>query len=148
MDPERKIIWDLTQHVGKRVARKTIRHLQQLEAGLSGDNSGLKNVWDEFCIQVQDEDSFFRESYDDLIESSIKWFIEELPSHEQGALYLQTDGGMEWLYDDPEEHAGTILCDYYEIARYIFREFLIPEADEWSNERIRYYLGRIGPSTY
>ena len=65
MKPEEKIVEELASEIGKRITRKTIRDLQKMgEEFMSSGDSGLENVWDEICVQVQYDKSMFWDLYD------------------------------------------------------------------------------------
>ncbi|MBS3948993.1 MAG: hypothetical protein KGZ57_11990 [Dethiobacter sp.] len=55
MNYKDKIISDIAESACEIIAKKVIRKLQQLKDMLSGDDTPLKNVWDEICVQVQGE---------------------------------------------------------------------------------------------
>ena len=57
MDWEHYILSKIAAKKAKQVARKAISDLHKFDDTLSGDDSGLKNVWDEICVQVQGEQS-------------------------------------------------------------------------------------------
>jgi len=55
---ESAIVHDLAKQICRRLTGRTIAALQELNACmLSGDDSGLVNVWDEICAQIQYEES-------------------------------------------------------------------------------------------
>ena len=56
---EVSIIYTVAKLSASRIARKAIHDLQQMTVTMSGDDSGLKNTWDEICVQIQQEESFF-----------------------------------------------------------------------------------------
>ena len=64
----------------KRIARKTFHHLQKCkrESGMmqSEPDSGLENIWDEVCVQVQREHSALWDLYEEYILTSITGFLE------------------------------------------------------------------------
>jgi hypothetical protein len=61
---EEGIVAAVADAAAKRICRRTIRHFQAIKAELSGDDSGLATVWDEICVQFQDESSILWEFYD------------------------------------------------------------------------------------
>lgn len=64
---ESTIVADLAEQVCKRITRSTIRGLQSMERGLSPEDSGLENPWDEICVQVQCQESIYRSRLDELM---------------------------------------------------------------------------------
>ena len=49
---ESVIVRDLARQVCRRVTQRTIDSLIKMKICLSGDDSELKNTWDEICVQV------------------------------------------------------------------------------------------------
>ena len=100
MDERDRIIASIGQRECKRLANKVRRELQRMTAEmLSGDDTCLKNIWDEVCIQVQGEESFFWESYEDVIDRLIRSNVEKLTPDIRQAIWLQTDSGQSWAWD-------------------------------------------------
>ena len=63
---ETRIVQALAESVCQHVSDKTIRALQGMTDAnmlLSGDDSGLINVWEEICVQLQNEESFYWDTY-------------------------------------------------------------------------------------
>ena len=57
-DPASEIVSKLGASVLDRLVRGVVRDLQAMKDGLqSGDDSGLANIWDEVCVQVQYQES-------------------------------------------------------------------------------------------
>jgi hypothetical protein len=71
------------------------------ESRLSGDDSGLEDVWEEFKYQAQREESFAFDLYVETIESFCKAVIEKLPGHELEFLWLNCD-----MYFDHDDDSG------------------------------------------
>lgn len=46
-----KIILDIAESACETIAKKVIRKFQQSKDMMSGDDTLLKNVWDEICVQ-------------------------------------------------------------------------------------------------
>lgn len=148
MKPERRLIYKFADESAKKITRKTISALQNIKDTLSGDDSGLINVWDEICVQVQYKSSFYWDAYDQMAHSFVLSFVEELKEHEKLALWFRTAQGWDWLYDhgdkDEDEDDGTsnIFYSDSDIEDYIVNEYLYRKAESWSNDRIRAYLSR------
>jgi hypothetical protein len=121
--------------VAKRVARRVVRTLIGMREGLqSGDDSGLVNVWEEICVQVQDEESFFWEAYDHTVRSMVGGEVEGLPRPVLVALWQWLDSIGE-VRDDDDAYCLDDVTEY--VVREVYRM-----AEEWSNRRIRAYLAR------
>jgi len=60
MDYRDNLIEEIASIESKRIVRRVIQFLQQMTEGrLSGDDSGLRNVWDEVCVQVRGQESVY-----------------------------------------------------------------------------------------
>lgn len=138
---EVSIIYTVAKLSASRIARKAIHDLQQMTVTMSGDDSGLKNTWDEICVQIQQEESFFWDAYDQTVYSIVDGHISELLEHEREAIWLQTETGIDWSCDEPEARNGYPVVDD-DIVQYVTKEYVYPEADRWSNARIRQYIER------
>jgi hypothetical protein len=135
------IVVAVAEHTAERITRLAIRDLQRMKSDLSGEGSGLANVWNEICVQVQHEESLAWDVYDPTAHAVVDALVVELLPHEQAALWLQTDQGIEWDSDDPAERATTpVTTD--DIAAYLLRDYIYAAAANWSNVRIRAYLER------
>src|SRR4051812_33832365 len=101
MDVQDKIIATLADRECKRLSRRVIRHLQSMkDSMLSGDDSALANFWDEFCVQVQGQESGFWEHYVDLVNQIVLGFVEKLDSETKKAIWLQTDEAADSTYEE------------------------------------------------
>ena len=119
----------------EKIAHKVVRELQNLKnCTLSGDDSGLQNVWDEICVQVQYEESFEWEIYVDLIKKYISDQLESLKSELIKAMWLETEEGD--MYDWNEDKGWNEDA----VVEYILREHILSAADTHSNDRIRRFL--------
>lgn len=139
---EHSIVRQLAEHVSRRLCQRAIEELQGMTEGLgSGDDSGLESVWDEICVQMQYEQSVMWEVYVETMEGLLFGLVEELPTHEQEALWLVTDPGEEWDCEDEDQREPyPVLHD--DMVRHLLNEHLLPEAGRWSNDRISAYLER------
>jgi hypothetical protein len=144
MKPEHRIVSELAEAVCKRVARQTRTALTQMtDCRLSGEDSPLANTWDEYCVQVQGEDSVFWSAYKDIISAIVGGFVGKLERFEIEAIWFQTEEGSDWLYDqgllDPPSKARPAF-DESSVVDFIIQEHISPMADNWSNKRIRDYI--------
>lgn len=103
----------IEQHIvaawAKRLAADAISGvidaLEQMEPVLSGD-SGLANVWEEVCAQVQGEESSEWSAYENTIYDLLYTVVEGLGRDEQLALWAVTDEGWDYIYDHHDERNG------------------------------------------
>jgi hypothetical protein len=71
--------------------------------------------------------------------------LEQVSHHERQAIWLQTEAGWDWLWelDNPEDERGKpakVPFDDSESADYVYRKYLLPFAEEYSNSSIDQYL--------
>lgn len=138
---ESGIVKAVAKQAIQRITRKVIADLQRMEYTLSGEDSELKTTWDEICVQVQYEQSFAWDVYDDTVKATVGACICNLPVYEQEAIWLQTEPGFNWDCKEPETR---VTYPVYEddITEYITNEYIYKEAGRWSNARIRSFIER------
>lgn len=142
MKVEKDLVKEFAEEIAERITKRTVFALQKIKNTLSGDDSGLKNAWDEICVQVQYEESLFWNTYDEIVQSFVLAYIEELKSYEKLAIWLQTEQGWGWAYDydgQSDEHPSVFIED---IVQYITQEYIYSKARDWSNNRIKSYLDK------
>jgi hypothetical protein len=124
----------------QRVSSRAIRTLQKMTEGLqSGDDSGLTNAWEELCVQIQYEQSFYWDAYEGTVRQVLAQEVEKLPVYECEAIWLQTPEGKDWDAEDEESRDRYPVVED-EIVEYLKDEYVYSAAGKWSNERIRKYL--------
>ena len=140
MDPRDLIISRIADRECQRISRKVVRCLQRMTKGMqSGDDSGLRNVWDEGCVQVQGEHSVMWDVYLETIRDMITGHLANLDGAVKQAIWLQTNSGMEW---DPDDEDNDIFYADDEIADYILSDYLLFSAADWTNGRIEKFKER------
>ncbi len=107
---------------------------------LSGEDSGLANVWDEICVQRQVEESFAWEAYEQTAHALIDGKLSEISQRWLSALWLLTENGGDWTNEHFDDGAQPepYLPD---VASYVFDE-LMNAAEDHTNPRIRAYRDR------
>lgn len=136
-----KIISEMAGIECKRVSRKVVRELQKMTEGMqSGDDTPLKNIWDEICVQVQGEQSMFWELYLDTVRFFIQAKIEALDAKTKQAIWLQTNEGLDWAIDN--EDRETMAFSEDDIIDHILHDYVLSKAADWTNKRIEKYLER------
>lgn len=138
--------------VADKVCDGVIEDLKQITTTLSGDDSGLRNTWEEICVQVQGEESFFWDAYQTVMHDAILGALMTVEQRDLASLWLQSEEGWSWSWDmeneDPaigndaaKAEATEIPFDQEEIAKYIIQEHLMVRAENYSNQRIATFLG-------
>ncbi len=141
-----KIISDLAEAACKRLSRKVIGSLTKMTDGMqSEDDTPLKNIWDEICVQVQDEQAGMWDHYLDTIQPIILGEVVELDAATKQAIWLQTDEGIDWQLDNEdqdgqEDRKVPIVCE--DITQYILDGFVLSAAETWTNTSIEKFLER------
>lgn len=135
------IIRAVAEQAAARVARKVIRDLQRMHHKLSGEDTEVRTTWDEICVQVQYEYSYYWDVYDETVRSLLAAYVEKLAEYEREALWLQSDAGFDWRFDNPKERFPYPVCDD-DIVDHLAREHVYAEAGRWSNFRIRAFIER------
>ena len=143
---ESTIVRDFAEDVCRRLTRRVLRSLRGMtDTRLSGDDSGLTNVWDEVCVQVQFEQSVFWDAYEQTVTALVAGEFAKLSLHEREAVWLQSPEGANWSCEDEDEREPAPVYDPQAVD-HIVREFVYAEAGRWSNPQIREYLEQSGSS--
>ena len=124
----------------KRLLRQLISELQDMQDTLSGDDSGLVNVWDEICAQQQIEEFCSWDAYDLTIRSLIEGTVSEMSRAEQLELWLQTETGWSWAYDNESREESPCPCDE-DIGEHLYGRLMSVAAD-YLNHRVIGYRNR------
>ncbi len=142
---EQHIVAAWAKQLRDKVIKNSIATLEQIDSNelLSGDDSGLKNVWEEICVQVQDEPSVFWDTYVETLESLLAECIELLDRDARLALWTVTDEGWDYLYDHyaDDEGVGDVPLVEDEIVAKL-KDELLAVAASFSNQRITKFLQR------
>lgn len=138
---ETEIIRTVAEYAAGRIARRVIADLQRMRATLSGSDTGLKTTWDEICAQMQSDPSVTWWAYDETVRALVAAYLADLPLHEKEALWLQTDAGEAWVFEDERDRDPDPVCDR-EVIDYVTGETIYAEAARWSNARIRAFIDR------
>jgi hypothetical protein len=142
MEYRDEIISGLANKACEAISGVVIRALTKMTDGMqSGDDSGLENVWEEICVQVQGEESVFWEAYLETIESLILKELSELDAATKQAIWLQSEQGIDWRYDNEDENSGEkVPIDTQDIPKYVMDTFVLSAAANQTNRRIEKYL--------
>ena len=134
---------DLVAGLKEELVRQTIKSLEEIgeDSLLSGDDSGLKSVWEEICVQVQHEESCFWDTYVTVIDDFLTTLVDELPQDERLALWLSTDTGCDWLAEneDADRNGDAPGIGVEDIVDEL-RSDLLSKAADFENSRIERYL--------
>lgn len=130
--------------VAKIIVNKTKAFLENQKDLTSGDDTCLENNWEEYCLQVQHEESIAWDSYMAHIESLFQRFYDELPIEEQFTLWLETEGGQDWYWEDDNrinddfKYAEVPIC--FEDCIKLLMSELSAIAIDFESENITNYI--------
>ncbi len=136
---ENDCIEQIKNYHTKFIVNKTIRELKKLkDTQLSGDDSGLKNFWEEYAVQLQEEQSFFFDAYVDTIKNFVDAEISKQPEEIQKLLDFSENEN----FDEDDEFENNKF--YY--ARDFAIDKIIEDIDSiainFENKNITKYLER------
>jgi hypothetical protein len=120
MEFVKQIINNKYDRCTKRVIER-IKDLGRPDFCLSGDDSGLDNVWEEFKSQVQEEESFFYEAYEDTIRAICRELLKTISLDEIKLMWIFSNAYYDHYEDDfpediEEEVENELYSRIYEIA--------------------------------
>lgn len=151
-DDFEELTHDCATEAAEAVTQRVVAALKKITVTLSGDDDGLENTWEEICVQVQGEESFFWDTYGEVMKDITRGELGNLPYRDLAALWLRTDDGWDWLSDvayEAEQNTESARCsdaqhipyDLNAIANNIHAR-LISIAEDDSNDNIEAYLER------
>ncbi len=137
MDYRDRIISDIAKADCAQICRKVILALPKMTDGIqSGDNSPLKNIWDEVCVQVRYHQSAFWDLYLYTIRTIIVSEVERFEARRKPAIWLQTREGMEWEINNDDDQQAPGYCDD-DITEHILCDVVLTRSAFWR------YLGHV-----
>jgi len=149
MEYKDKIITTVAEKACQQVAAKVIKTLRDEKKGLqSGDDSGLINIWDEICVQMQREQSEMWDLYQDMITGFVEAELCKLDSSVIESIWLQTVNGEVWDEENQSNEEANIIGhnddnEFYFIdiaPREKFVDNVIPDSVEYSTEDVTNYI--------
>ena len=152
-DLHEELVHEFANIAATRTATSAMKYLIKSKHTLSAEDSGLKNTWDEICVQVQDIRTYFWDGYVASMRDAVLSAMMSLGKIEIAAIWLQTDEGNNWsrnltdpefanAFPDPTANELHELIDEEYVAEYIINQHLESLAFKYSNERIRGFLHR------
>ena len=132
IDAQYKLLSDLYLDISNSILPGIVNQLQEMKDGalLSGEDSGMENVWEEICVQIQNEKSFEWPMYVITIEGIIEKELDKLPHS-----FKQVISYMSGLNDEPDM---TGYFPHHAIES--IKDDLFSVAMNYSNQRIEDYL--------
>jgi hypothetical protein len=135
---EDAVIRQLAKAAVDRTVAAAVTKLDEMHDCLSGDDSPLETVWEEICVQVQHEQSFSWDAYDQVVRDLIEGELPNLQDFELTAIWFQTDEGLDWVCTDPEDRDNDVFMND-DVINHI-ADALYSLAADFERDRIREYL--------
>lgn len=82
-----------------RYSSAAVALLMASKHSLLGDDNDLKNTWEEICVQVQGEKTFFWSAYEAALNDAVLASLFSIEDRDRRAIWLQTDAGWDWHWD-------------------------------------------------
>lgn len=139
--PEKKFLNSFAKEIVSTLVQQAISQLKKNngQSLLSGDDTGLRNTWEEICVQVRDEESLYWDSvYLPTIEEVLKDGYHQLDKLQKSilAFYLTNemvdDEGSVNFNDDEviDELKTLLLCEAFDYSNYRIEKYLYGEEEE------------------
>lgn len=102
---------------------EVIRNLETTDKTLSPDDLKLDSLWEEFCYQIQNGESYDWALYEDHIRQLCKYEIDDVPISEIKLLWLETDAYIYCCgYEDDEYLTPTFDTMVEDVGEKIYQE--------------------------
>jgi hypothetical protein len=134
------LVREVAAKATENVVAKAIKHLKGLRSDLSGEDSGLGTVWLEYCAQVQGEQSYAWQHYEDLALDTVRSAVAELAAFELQAVWLDTPAGADWL-DAAGSDRSAVPASADVVAKEIY-DTVWQRASDWEDRRLERYKSR------
>ncbi len=131
---EYRLLVGLNRLFVDKITVRIITQLRKLKRNhLLSSDSGLKNVWEEICAQVQGGDSYYWEEYQETINKFIKEDLERKPK-----LVIELICYMGSITHSEISEANDRPSIYHGVAE--INDALLEKAGSYSNSSIRKHL--------
>lgn len=131
------VIRHFAEPICEAVADEVISELKQMKGDclLSGDDSPLKNTWEEVCVQVQGDESVYWDAYETTVRTMIAQHVNGMAEHERLAIWYQTEDRQEWWLESVEDREVEAPVDDGAVISHI-EKIVYSKAEDFSNENI------------
>ena len=104
---EASIVAEWASQLSKDAVAQVVEQLMSMKPEMmQSSGTGLKNVWEEFCAQIQQEKSVFYDAYEVIIDRILEQYIQTLSRKAQLALWSTADQGWDWIYENFADSDG------------------------------------------
>ena len=134
-----QLLLALSSYHVDQISSRVIEQLESVNEDnflLSGDDSGLKNTWEEICVQAQGEGSFHWNVYEEVIGNFIVSELEKQPAAIQ--ILLSYVGSIDSEFEYREDEDPYVI--FQEAAIKEVTDHIMMTAGYYENENISRYL--------
>ncbi len=138
MNIEKRILDDIVDYYLDKAVKSAVHRIQRVtKDAMTLNVSYLKNVWDEICVQKQNEECFHWGLIDNMVEMTCELILENMPNPIQMAISYKaysenfSDGEYGIIYSDDavrlikeKLYAFAINYSNHEIERYNEEQYL------------------------
>jgi len=124
--PLRHLVDQVAHEATARIVKRVRSALVRMRDMLSGDDSPLLNIWEEFCAEVQFQESVFWEADEHTARALVEKDVARLKRSEQPAIWLLTDADFDWL-NAPSSNEIPVAQD--QVVTYLYDRLLSAAAD-------------------
>lgn len=128
---EFKILSELNKYYIDLISDRVIADLHKLRDKaflLSGDDSGLRSVWEEICAHVQGEESMYWDAYENTIENHVSSELRQQPIPIINLMLYVAEPHRDYNKGVDEEVIKAVL------------EQVLFKAEEFTNQNIERYI--------
>jgi len=137
---EYSILYNLKEYHAQKIGVKVIRILKQLKGDslLESSDHGLKNTWEEICVQIQDEESVFWNAYDETVEQTINFVFKKVDNEILKFLSIMSDDEFNVTEKDNFKYEDYAFNT--DSAGDVVKKEVYNRARVFSNNNIKRYL--------
>ena len=137
---EYSILLEICDYHANKICRKVIPILKSLKDAdmLSFAEYGLKNVWDEICIQIQTNKSVMWDAYEETVEQTIKFIFKQTDVEILKLLSIMDEDENELADEDDFSYVNYKYNE--DAACNIVKQKIFNDAGLYTNKRIEKYI--------
>ncbi|MBP2641197.1 MAG: hypothetical protein H6Q66_2148 [Firmicutes bacterium] len=109
LQPEKKSGASDNSSFGERLAldyddyvKKIVEEIRETPGLQSGDSGRFNDLWEEYAVQMQVEESYCFQLYEDMVKLYCEGLVEELQEELLRHLWDKSDASWEWDYEEGE----------------------------------------------
>lgn len=142
------LIEEMASSMIEKLARSAIQEMKRMRwALLSGDDSGLKNLWEEYVAQIRGSESIYFEEYLEAVSSYCLNEVNKLSRTEKFIIILGFDHNStefeEWQTDAENATSYQDVCPNNELVTSAVVHCINKIAEEYTSIRLERYLNNF-----